>query len=341
MGKFVVASREYLDTLISRRPNETKLGERVHTIEDEQWEQALKECPAKFVLLGIPEDIGVRANLGVGGTHTLWEPALKAILNIQDTTALHGDDILVMGWFDFTKSMERSEKMDLEQLRGLVGYIDETVHPLITRIVAAGKVPIVIGGGHNNCYPLLKGASLVDDKPLNCINLDAHSDFREMEGRHSGNGFRYAHREGYLHKYSVVGLHQNYNAQNILDELKDDPDLSYCFYEDIFLRNKLSFEDAVMDAIARTKGKPTGIELDLDCIEGVLSSAATPAGITSLQARQYITWCAQEAKVAYVHLTEGAVKLNDGRTDVTTAKLVAYLVSDFIKACRHKKQSWF
>jgi formiminoglutamase len=162
-----------------------------------------------------------------------------------------------------------------------------------------------------------------------------------MEGRHSGNGFRYAHREGYLHKYAVVGLHQNYNAQDIVNELKEDPDLCYWFYEDIFLRKKLSFEDAVMDAISKTKGKPVGIELDLDCIEGVLSSAATPCGISTLQARQYITWCAQEAKPAYLHLTEGATKLNDGRTDMTTAKLVAYLFSDFIKAYGKKSQSWF
>lgn len=340
MGKFVVASREYLDTLIVRRPNETKLGERVCTIEHEDWEANLESCPAKFVLLGIPEDIGVRANYGIGGTHTLWEPALKAILNIQDTAALHGDDIMVLGAFDFTKSMERSEKMDMEHLRNLVGYVDETVTPLISKIIAIGKIPIVIGGGHNNCYPLLKGASLAYDKPLNCINLDAHSDFRDMEGRHSGNGFRYAHRQGYLNKYSIVGLHQNYNAQNIIDELTDDPDLSFTFYEDIFINGKISFEEAIKFAIAKTKGKHTGIELDLDCIEGVLSSAATPAGITPLHARQYLTTCALEAKVAYLHIAEGATALNDGRTDNSTPKLVAYLVSDFIKAY-NKRSHWF
>ncbi len=33
---------------------------------------------------------------------------------------------------------------------------------------------------------------------INSINLDAHSDFRPAEGRHSGNGFRYAEEDGYL-----------------------------------------------------------------------------------------------------------------------------------------------
>jgi formiminoglutamase len=337
MGKFVVASREYLDTLISSRVGETKLGEHVQTIESEDWEEVLKNSSAKFVIVGIPEDVGVRANYGVGGTHTLWEPALKTLLNVQQTNLLHGEDILVAGWFDFTKVMERSQKMDIEHLRDLVGYIDETVHPLITKIVAAGKVPIVIGGGHNNAYPLLKGASLVNDKPLNCINLDAHSDFRQMEGRHSGNGFRYAHREGYLKKYAVVGLHENYNAQNIIDEVNDDPELSFTFYEDIFIREKISFTEAVRAAIERVSGKNCGVELDLDCIERVLSSAMTPAGITSIHARQYVSLCAQLLHPVYLHITEGATQLADGRQDMSTPKIVAYLITDFIKAYQQKR----
>src|SRR5690606_2564127 len=115
----------------------------------------------------------------------------------------------------FTKLMERTAGLDAEELRSHVGYIDETVYPLINKIAAAGKIPIVVGGGHNNCFPIIKGISLVTDKPINSINLDAHSDFRQMEGRHSGNGFRYAHREGYLEKYAAIGLHENYNAQEI------------------------------------------------------------------------------------------------------------------------------
>jgi arginase family enzyme len=32
---------------------------------------------------------------------------------------------------------------------------------------------------------------------VNAINFDAHSDFRILEGRHSGNGFSYAYEEGF------------------------------------------------------------------------------------------------------------------------------------------------
>ncbi len=336
MDKLVTANRAYLDTLISKRDGETKFGECVHTIEGKDWINEIKQSKAKFVLLGIPEDIGVRANYGVGGTHTLWPAALRSILNVQETKTQRGECLLVLGAFDFNSEMERSKDMGVEDLRALVEEIDAAVFPVIQHIVSAGKVPVVIGGGHNNAFPILKGASEAKNAGLNCINLDAHSDFREMEGRHSGNGFRYAHREGFLNKYEVIGLHENYNAQNILDELNDDPDLHFSFYEDIFIRERLSFYEAVRNAIDRVAGKPTGIELDLDCIENILSSAITPCGVSAVHARQYITWCAKALSPTYLHLTEGATQLNNGLSSTLPPKLVAYLVLDFIKAYRTK-----
>jgi len=63
-----------------------------------------------------------------------------------------------------------------------------------------------------------------------------------------------------------------------------------------------------------------------------LSSAITPSGISPLHARQYLTLAARDSQVAYVHICEGATRLNDGRTNETTGKLISYLVSDFIKS---------
>ena len=47
---------------------ETKLGEIVQALGNPQnIEEALEQSSAKFVIAGIPEGIGVKANLGVGG----------------------------------------------------------------------------------------------------------------------------------------------------------------------------------------------------------------------------------------------------------------------------------
>jgi formiminoglutamase len=332
MINFRTAGKSYIDAHTNRRPGETKLGEKVTCVHNEDWEKELKDSAARFVLLGIPEDIGVRANYGVGGTHTLWEPALKAILNVQHTDKLNGEDLLVLGAFDFSDLMKKAEHREVNELRELVVLIDEAVVPVIQKIVSAGKIPIIIGGGHNNTFPVLQGASHALKGPLNCINLDAHSDYRKMEGRHSGNGFRYAKAKGYLEKYAVVGLHENYNAQDIVGEFATNESLHCSFYEDIFIRSKLSFIQSIRDAIVHTSGSKTGVELDLDCIGYALSSAITPSGITPLHARQYLDTCARFCDVAYLHIAEGTIKLRNGREDMNSAKLVAYLVTDFIKA---------
>jgi formiminoglutamase len=226
----------------------------------------------------------------------------------------------------------------VQAYRHAVNTIDEEVEKIIKNIVAHGKVPIVIGGGHNNAYPLIKGTAKgleqvqkVQLAQINCINLDAHSDYRPEEGRHSGNAFRYAESDGFLQKYCMIGIQENYLPQNVWVDIVNNPFLDCITYEDIFIHEKRSFIQAVAHAISFTDDNYTGIELDMDIIENVLSSAMSPCGITPVQARQYINLCAANAKVAYLHICEGATHLANGRTNEITGKLISYLVSDFIK----------
>ena len=56
---------------------ETKLGESVHVLPDKNtWETALQQSTAKYVVFGIPEDLGIRANHGTGGADSVWTPAV-------------------------------------------------------------------------------------------------------------------------------------------------------------------------------------------------------------------------------------------------------------------------
>ena len=323
-----------LNKIVNFRVGELKLGECIQLADRIDWRASIRTESPKFVLIGIPEDIGVRANGGVGGAHTAWMPALQALMNIQSTSFFTGEELMVLGHFDFSEWMSQSIGMDSESLKNLVSQIDDEVYKVIQFIISKGKLPIIIGGGHNNAYGLLKGASLALRQPVNCINLDAHSDYRKLEGRHSGNGFRYAKAEKYLDKYAIIGLHENYNSELIIQEIKADESIHFSFFEDIFLKQNLSYEQALTQAVNHTNNTFSGIELDLDCIGNVLSSAATPVGISVLQARQYINYCAQKAKACYLHLTEGATELANGRKDSSTGKLIAYLVSDFIKAMK-------
>ncbi len=325
---------------------ETKLGELVKIpVSAEKLESVLEQPAIKYVLFGIPEDIGVRANGGIGGTDSCWNSFLSSFLNIQSNDFLGGEEILLLGHFDFGDIkylIEQNAHGNEERIyayRHAVITIDEEVEELVKIITAHKKIPIVVGGGHNNAYPLIKGsakglhkAGLIELAQINAVNLDAHSDFRPSEGRHSGNGFRYAEEDGYLLKYCVIGIHENYLPQNVWMDIVNNPFIDFITYEDIFIHEKRNFIQAVAHATGFTEDNFTGIELDLDCIEHVLSSAQTPAGISSLHARQYINFTAVDSKPAYMHICEGATQLADGKKEDTTGKLISYLVSDFIKA---------
>jgi formiminoglutamase len=320
MKHLIPYKKEHLTPLVKTREGETKLGEKIAA----HWQ----DPSVSFVLLGIEEDIGVRVNRGIGGTHTAWQSFLSAFVNIQNTDFLEGQNVGIYGHFNFD---DLKEKVNSET----VELIDNEVVIAISDIVSNGKIPIIIGGGHNNAYPIIKGVSKALKKPIHTINLDAHSDFRRIEGRHSGNGFRYAYRGRYLKKYALIGLHQNYNSQLIIKELEQNSDIWFCYWEDIFLHEKLSYKEAIFHALDFTKNAPTGIELDLDCVENIVSSAMTPCGISTTQARQYLHFTAKNAPIAYLHICEGASQLETGQKYPLLGKFISYLVSDFIKASKY------
>lgn len=305
-----------IDRLIIHRDGETKLGEKVAVLSS--WEE-LKNTNAKFVLLGIPEDVGVRANSGIAGAASAWKPALTAFLNIQSNRFLNGNEVLVLGHFEINEPSGPS----IKSLRNKVVEIDDLVYPVIEKIVAAGKIPVVIGGGHNNAYPIIKGTSLANKTPIDVLNVDAHADLRELEGRHSGNGFSYALKENYLNHYFIYGLHQNYNNEAILNQIENKPNLNAVFFEDILT-------GADYNGLIKELGPNAGLEIDLDCIQDVLSSAETPSGFAVNDIRKLILTSSN--KFSYLHICEGATRMLDGRVNRLTAKLITYLVSDFVKA---------
>lgn len=333
-------------SLTKLRRFETKLGERLQTISDAgNIEKSLAVSTAKYVLFGIPEDLGAKGNFGIGGADTLWIPFLQNFLNIQSNDFFDGEEVLLLGHFDFgdiqylIDTTAKGDEEKIEAYRHAVNMIDEEVEQLAKLITCAKKIPIAIGGGHNNSYPLIKGAAkgwhkagIIPLAQINCINLDAHADYRPTEGRHSGNAFRYAEEDGYLQKYCIVGLHENYLPQNVWVDMVNNPFIDCITFEDIFIHEKRTFIQAVAHATSFTEDTMAGIDIDLDGIQNTLSSAMTPVGISPVHARQYISLAAADLKPAYLHICEGATRLSDGRADATSGKLISYLISDFVKA---------
>lgn len=340
MSKLQLFSKSDISEYANFRNGEIKLAERIQLLdENSSWVAQLKQQDSKYVILGLPEDIGVKANMGRPGTATAWPNFLQSFLNIQHNRYCKGHWITLLGAFDFSEEMQLASQLDAtlkddrKKLYDLVSRIDKEVAHCVSQIVTAGKIPILIGGGHNNAYGNIKGMALAKGKSVNVINFDAHTDFRPLEGRHSGNGFSYAMEEGFLKNYFIFGLHESYTSKGVFNEIKKlSEKVKYNSYEQMCIRGEKSFETELINAQKHIEQTVFGLEVDLDSIPLVASSAITPSGFSVEQLRQFIHHFARLRNVGYLHICEGAPILDSDKNPNLVGKLIAYLVTDFVKS---------
>jgi formiminoglutamase len=147
-------------------PNDVRLGEVVRT-------DPAAYAAAEVVILGCPQDEGVRRNGGrPGAAHA---PA------------------------EIRRALYRLGSADLETLRifdlgdTLIQPTLEATHALhqriVQRIIADGKRLVVLGGGNDLAYPDCVGLVQVAG-PVLAFNLDAHFDVRADAPRNSGTPYR-------------------------------------------------------------------------------------------------------------------------------------------------------
>src|SRR4051794_32480686 len=93
MQHLKIYNKQDLLSLTRLRRFETKLGERLQVIANaDNIEDSLRTSTASFVIIGIPEDIGVKANYGIGGADTAWMSFLQSFLNLQSNDFLDGKE---------------------------------------------------------------------------------------------------------------------------------------------------------------------------------------------------------------------------------------------------------
>lgn len=283
---------EQINSLTNKRHGEIRIGE----ILTNNWQSP----NVNYVLVGISESIGPQANFGRPGAEKTFDAFLSSFCNLQWNTSFSKDSIAYLG-----KISSNQPFSTVSEAREWVTELDEFIIEIISPIIIAGKIPIIIGGGHNNAYPLIKSISLNRPKTA-VINLDAHADCRALEGRHSGNSFSYAIEEGLLQKYGVFGLHKAYLNQAMIDYLSKKS-ISFEFFDNYTLSRK-SFVNDINDFLNSLDQNITlGVELDLDCIAYFPSSAMNPIGFSISEARNFLALCSNHPNVGYYHLTEAAI----------------------------------
>lgn len=294
-------------TWVKPRVDETRIGESVKSI---TTLDASALPLGRFAILGVPESIGPRANLGQGGAEQGFSAFLQQFLNMQDSGRLAIDEIVLAGQVDCADLQEQSlglnpnDTGELVQLRQLCSELDRRVSGVTEILFQQGYQVILIGGGHNNAFPLLQSLAISTEQFVGAVNLDPHADFRPLEGRHSGNGFSYAFDKGYLKHYHVVGLHPAKNSKVTLDQL-EKAGASYTSVQDMVGLKMHRILQTVQQDVAAWR-VPFGIELDVDAIMQAPASAFNYSGVSLAEAMVYVRDLAKLNDCHYLHLAEAA-----------------------------------
>jgi formiminoglutamase len=320
--------KSQLELLLNRRYGETKIGQGLEIIADVS---ELKKLSQGYVIIGIPEDIGVRANHGKAGTSLVWKDFLKTFINTQENTYNSSKNVVILGHINCDEEMKKAKAFDKNQgdypvfLGDLVQSVDNKVSDVLKLIFEAGKTPIIIGGGHNNAFGIMKGFYEHYQKSINVLNIDAHTDLRRMDYRHSGNGFSYALKNEYLKKYFIFGLHENYTPAYVFETIGKNKNIDFCFFDQLLHLNPYERLSKLKQA-SNFLGEKFALEIDCDSIANFNSSAMSPSGFNTDQMRNMIKLLNRNT-LEYIHLCE-AIPDHAGQI----GKALSYFVSDFLKA---------
>jgi formiminoglutamase len=310
---FSPADQSFIQDHTTLRNGETRLGQVVQAYST--------ETTCRYVILGIEESVGPALNLGLPGAEHAFQAFLTRFLNMQSNDYLSGESIMIAGTIGVSPNAS-SEELSIEAL-------DKLVESVLLPFVSQCITPIVIGGGHNNALPIIRAISKAKEAKLGIINMDPHGDCRTTEKRHSGNSFSYGFQEDLIRYYAVIGLHPQYNNAHILDFLKKNR-CGFTLFDDYILGKRDLLTDLYNEKSHLESIDHFGIELDLDAIQDMPSSAFTPSGFSLNEGRMYVKTLANSSKCRYLHLPEGA-PCNEQEEKIV-GKALAYLVWDFIEA---------
>ena len=135
-----------------------------------------------------------------------------------------------------------------------------------------------------------------------------------------------------MKKYFVFGLHENYTSKSVLDIIKKTEErVRYNTYDSIKIRTEKNFYQEMVASHEFIKTDAYGIEIDLDAIPNIASSAMTLSGFSTEELRQFVSFFGKHKNATYLHICEGAPDLGEEKNNHLIGKLIGYLVTDFIK----------
>lgn len=159
------------------------------------------------------------------------------------------------------------------------------------RLVAAGIVPLSVGGDHSVSLPLLRAVG--KERPVGMIHIDAHCDTGgSFEGCkfHHGGPFRQAVLDGVLDPERTIQIGIRGNAE-YLWEFSYDSGMTVIHAEEVFAMGTAAVARRIREVVG---GGPTYFSFDVDSLDPAFApGTGTPevGGLSSADALAIVRGC--------------------------------------------------
>ena len=295
----------------SHDPSDPRLGEIVQT-NDTEYDAA------DIVILGCPQDEGVRRNKGRVGA--------------ADAPAAIRAEFYRLTPFNIKKRV-----FDLGDV-GVEGSLEE-IHDrqleVVKQILSDGKRLIVVGGGNDISYPDGRAMSEVfgAEKWIG-INIDSHLDVRESEDRNSGTAYRQLLDEGLMQPnffYEVA--YQTHFASPVHYKYIRDLGVNRISLEILRSREHADMElkeNIRQRFIGQSASLNTFFGFDIDSVRSSDAPGSSKPSPLGLRAGEFITLVKYAASLANTKLIEFSEVNPKYDIDNCTARLVAIAMHRFI-----------
>jgi formiminoglutamase len=270
---------------------------------------------ARLVLLGCPQDEGVRRNRGRPGAadaptairHELF--GLSAPRTLGRTPILDAGNIRVAPTLEGTHRRQRS---------------------VVSAFIADGKSVVVLGGGNDISYP---DASALADvrRPMLAFNVDSHFDVRDSQRANSGTPYRQLLETGAVAPENLyqMGHKPGANSPEYVRYLERAGVRVYSF-DEIERRGVETTFSSILQRRQEAQSIFWGIDMDsVRSSDAPGVSAGYPLGFTAAQICRIAALAGRDPRTGIFEISE----CNPGRDiDGRTAKLAAMMIVSFLEA---------
>lgn len=301
LNLFVATERPALDLFYTRDdPNDPRLGD-VVAHDTAGYEDA------QVVILGCPQDEGVRRNRGRPGA-ALAPAAIRQALYRLTPLGLEGLRIFDLGDTHLADSLEATH---------------EAHAAVVRQILEDGKRLIVLGGGNDISYPDCSALAQVAG-PVLTFNIDAHFDVRADSPRNSGTPYRQLLDEGHIEgeRFFEIGYQPQANSPIYHDYLLEKGAHLYS----LDLLREIGVTTPVRRALADSRAQAIFWGFDMDVVRAADApgvSAPGPVGISADDLIDLALLAGNDKRTRLVEFTE-VNPLHD--LDGHTARLAAIAV---------------